>query len=70
MLTLDIRVARNFQLKIGLKSDREREVFDGLVRDVSTPYRLVFARLTMPTQGFRKTEQDGEGVLRRDARDA
>ncbi|TIA87480.1 hypothetical protein E3P99_03137 [Wallemia hederae] len=28
-----MRVARNFQLKIGLKSDREREVFDGLVRD-------------------------------------
>ncbi|TIA71594.1 hypothetical protein E3P77_02172 [Wallemia ichthyophaga] len=28
-----MRVARNFQLKIGFKSDRHREVFDGLVRD-------------------------------------
>ncbi|TIB84658.1 SSrecog-domain-containing protein [Wallemia mellicola] len=27
------RVARNFQLKIGLKSEKERQTFDGLVRD-------------------------------------
>jgi structure-specific recognition protein 1 len=29
-----IRVARNFQLRVGLK-DRKRETFDGFVREVS-----------------------------------
>ncbi len=33
-----IRVARNYQLRVGLK-DRTRETFDGFVREVSMHYR-------------------------------
>lgn len=33
-----IRVARNYQLRVGLK-DRSRETFDGFVREVSKHHR-------------------------------
>jgi structure-specific recognition protein 1 len=38
-----IRVARNFQLRIGLKDNRRRETFDGFEREVreSQPHHLV-----------------------------
>jgi len=30
-----LRVARNFQLRVGLKDDRRRETFDGFMREAS-----------------------------------
>lgn len=41
-----IRVARNYQLRVGLK-DRSKETFDGFVREVSQhrPRRLFVARI-------------------------
>lgn len=29
-----MRVARNYQLRVGMKGDRQRETFDGFTRDV------------------------------------
>jgi hypothetical protein len=36
-----LRVARNFQLRVGLK-DRRRETFDGFAREVSVDYTYAF----------------------------
>jgi structure-specific recognition protein 1 len=35
-----LRVARNFQLRVGLKGDRRREAFDGFLRQVSVVREL------------------------------
>jgi structure-specific recognition protein 1 len=47
-----LRVARGFQLRVGLK-DRRREVFEGFERDVS--YSLLQLMVLMRTLAFRTT---------------
>lgn len=40
-----MRVARNYQVRVGLKGDRQRETFDGFTRDVSLQAFAYFAAL-------------------------
>ena len=59
-----IRVARNYQLRVGLK-DRSRETFDGFVREVSQQRSKEHssARDTKPSPGPRSTGQPTQATF-------